>query len=393
MAEETEIEEAARWFLRLQDDDADANTFLEWQRWLHATPGNRSAYRQIESTVLRTGPGSAAPTLPTQAEMDADPYDGSLTIKEWRDLPFIETSISANVRRPYALAGLASIAFLAASLLAGDGLDRARHGAFLFATSPGKRGTYNLPDGSVITLDAGSKLEVVLTQNERSLRLIRGEAYFRVARDRSRPFIVHVVHMQARAVGTVFDVHVNDQNTVVAVLEGKVEVSTGAPVPPERIGGHSVSAPSTPSGSAASLGAQPGGATDTVPFAAQVGPGEAIEYTPEGTLAVLPRSAAALTTVWLEGRRVYSSEPLRDVLADVRRYSGRQIEVADAAAGKLRFTGSIRLDNTDAWLKALPVALPVSLFEREDGCLVVRSREAGPNPDSVPNAHKQPRQT
>jgi transmembrane sensor len=389
MAEETDLEEAARWFMRLQDDEADASTFLEWQRWSHAAPGNRSAYEEIESTVLRTGPGSAATTLPTQAEMDADLYDGSSTIREWRNFAF--TGTTARVRRPYAFAGMASIALMAISLLAGDRLDGGRNAAFLFTTSPGTRGTYNLPDGSVITLDADSILQVVLTENERSLRLTRGEAYFRVAKDRSRPFIVNVVDMRARAVGTVFDVHVNDQNTVVAVLEGKVEVSTGAPVPPDRLGSHFESVPSTASGSATSLGAQPRGASDTVPFAAQVGPGEAIEYTRAGTFAVLPRSAAALTTFWLKGRRVYSNEPLRNVLTDVQRYSGRKIEIADGAAGDLGFTGSILLDNADAWLKALPVALPVSLLERGDGSLVVHSRERAPDPGSAPSAHHQGR--
>ena len=49
----TVADQAARWFLRLQENTASSQSFIEWQQWLNAAPEHRVVYEQIEDTVLR----------------------------------------------------------------------------------------------------------------------------------------------------------------------------------------------------------------------------------------------------------------------------------------------------------------------------------------------------
>src|SRR5262245_49742963 len=73
--------EAAQWFLKLQDSDADPQTFLEWQRWMQADSGHRMAFALFEPKLrLKMG---ATRLIPTADEIAADDYDGSLPVAEW----------------------------------------------------------------------------------------------------------------------------------------------------------------------------------------------------------------------------------------------------------------------------------------------------------------------
>jgi transmembrane sensor len=94
----------------------------------------------------------------------------------------------------------------------------------------------------------------------------------------------------------------------------------------------------------------------------------------DGNLQALPEHEAPLATAWLEGRRQYRNEPLRYVLADVDRYTGQKIELANEAAGDLRFTGTLNFQNSAAWLRGLSVALPVIVTQEDDGILLVKQK-------------------
>src|SRR5262245_63689126 len=67
-------------------------------------------------------------------------------------------------------------------------------------------------------------LKATLRRNVRDIEMLRGEAYFRVAHDQARPFIVHTASLHVRAVGTSFDVRTSSDRVVVAVEEGMVVV-------------------------------------------------------------------------------------------------------------------------------------------------------------------------
>ena len=348
-AKKTE-EEAARLFMELHQDDAKSQAFIEWQRWMNADPSHRAAYERIEQTMMRLKI-PVKPPLPSAEEMAADEYDGSMSVEEWQSLPRA-TRKSSWVRFSIA-AGLAVLSLVVAGGLWLDRHYRVQHGTLALHTSAGERREFELPEGSRITLDADSALIVELTPELRSLQLTRGEAYFKVAKDAARAFIVRAGNAQVRAIGTAFDVRMSADRTVVAVTDGRVEVTSEASQPAKAsVDKHSVQ----------------------TFLAARVSAGEAVSYASNAGLQELPAAEASLATSWLNGRRQYHNEPLRYVLADIDRYTGKHIEIAAGPTGDLEFTGTLDLNNTAAWIKGLSVALPVKIAEGTEGELSIEAR-------------------
>jgi transmembrane sensor len=360
-------DQAAHWFLRLQESTADSATFIEWQAWLNAAPENRAAYEEIEDVVLRLGRVAVVPQVPSAQEMAQDAYDGSQSIAEWKSLqdaaqlrarsghPQQANRGWGRVNRLAIAACLAMIALIV-SILWPQHAPVSQLGEFSYKTAPGQRQVVQLPEGSAVTLDADSVLSVQLSAARRSLKLTRGEAYFRVAKDPHRPFVVSAGSAQVTAVGTAFNVHLSDDRTVVAVTEGKVDFVV------------------TPKSAAAAQADASRPLPTQALLATQVAAGQAVSYRDNGSLQPLPAKQAPLATAWLEGRREYRNEPLRYVLADVDRYTGQRMELASDAAGDLSFTGTLNLKNSEAWLRGLSVALPVTITQKEDGVLSVALR-------------------
>ena len=76
-----------------------------------------------------------------------------------------------------------------------------------YSTGIGEQRSLALEDGSSIKLNAMSRIRVRFTATRRDIELIEGQAFFRVAKDKTRPFIVESKGTQVRAVGTEFDVY------------------------------------------------------------------------------------------------------------------------------------------------------------------------------------------
>ncbi len=344
------LETAARWFVQVQTETGTAQSFIGWQQWLAACPDHRRAYEQIEDAAL--GARALPPTalrLPTDVDMTKDAYDGSQSIADWRRAQTTRAlgARAGRARRWPVRAGFSIAACTAAALVIGiwhlareDATPDVRNE--MYRTTHGQRQTIDLPDGSTVTLDADSTLQVQYGERIRQLQLQRGEAYIQVAKDAQRRFAVNAGSTQIVALGTAFNIRLSENRIVVAVTDGKVKVTVAAM--------HT---------------------TSSMQLVAEVSAGEAVFYSDSGRLQAMPSTEAALATSWLHGRRQYRNEPLRYVLADIDRYIGRRIEVADEAAGELKFTGSLNLHNSAAWLRGLNVALPVRITELEDGGLSV----------------------
>lgn len=93
-------------------------------------------------------------------------------------------------------------------------------------TLPGSKLNLKLPDGTTIKLNAGSKLRFPehFTGKIREVYL-EGEAFFNVAHDPSRPFIIHAGKIETRVLGTSFNVKAHDSLVQVVVVTGKVSVT------------------------------------------------------------------------------------------------------------------------------------------------------------------------
>ncbi len=98
-----------------------------------------------------------------------------------------------------------------------------------FATQRGQRVVVQLADGSSVTLDGATTLDVTLADDRRIVALQRGEAYFDVAHDPKRPFIVHAGGSSARVLGTAFDLNLTRAQVELDVYRGAVRFGQTAP--------------------------------------------------------------------------------------------------------------------------------------------------------------------
>jgi transmembrane sensor len=196
-----------------------------------------------------------------------------------------------------------------------------------YETAIGAQKKFALADGSIVTLNTNSRIDVEIRDHSRNVRLVRGEAYFEVVHDKSRPFTVCANRYEVRDIGTAFAVHLLDKGLVnVKVTKGSVEIAA-----PARRGNRD---------GAKSLGVFAAG-RDVV-FGHKVERAELISD------AELSRKLA-----WRQGQLIYSGQPLADVLADISRYSDIEIELADPALKDVPVGGAFSVDQTEAIFAAL----------------------------------------
>lgn len=207
------------------------------------------------------------------------------------------------------------------------------------ATSVAQRRTLRLADGSQVELNARTSLLVDFTGTERHVRMADGEAFFTVAKNKARPFIVETPGGAVRVTGTVFDVHADTPtNLTVTVVEGSVQVNPN----------------------------------DSAPVSLHANDQLKVE---SGHAAVQSLATAELddALAWRRGQVVFDGTRLDQALAQFARYHGRTITAAPAVAN-LRVSGRYNLDNVDAFLTDIESVLPVQESRESSGAIVVTPR-------------------
>ncbi|MDH1629482.1 FecR family protein [Pseudomonas mosselii] len=191
-----------------------------------------------------------------------------------------------------------------------------------YATTTGETRSLQLEDGSRIQLNTDSALQVELDAGERRVRLLRGEAWFEVTRDPSRPFVVRAGDGWVRVIGTRFSVAEAHGQARVQLAQGKVEVRAGT--------GQGVF----------------------------LEPGQAVEYAASGPGSVHGFEPAR-AFAWRERQLVFSQQPLGEVVAELNRYWPGQTVVLGDGLRQRKVSGVFDIDKPDAVLKALTHTLGV----------------------------------
>jgi transmembrane sensor len=191
----------------------------------------------------------------------------------------------------------------------------------MFTTGIGETRMIPLADGSVVTLNTDSSMSVKFTESVRRIRLEKGEAFFNVAKNRARPFIVDAQNTEIRAVGTSFTVRALPQRPIlILVQEGVVEVTrTGTPdVAPVRAVAETQTA---------------------VPIAAPI------------VTHSVPRLQVARNLAWRFGRIALENEALEDAAEEFARYSNTRI-IVDPAVAHFTVTGRYASNDPVGFAKA-----------------------------------------
>ncbi|WP_245513104.1 FecR family protein [Enterovirga rhinocerotis] len=204
-------------------------------------------------------------------------------------------------------------------------------------TGIGEVRTIRLADGSTLELNTDSAVIVRFSQAERRVLLLRGEAFFDVARNPDRPFVVEASMLSATALGTRYGVRAPDGSFSgsVGVESGRVAVA----------GGHD---------------------------RAVLRAGEAAGVTAQGQLGVR-QADISNETAWRSGKLVFSNRPLREVMAALERYRHGRIVVMDDKAAEQLVSGIFDLNDTDDALRVLEENLPVSIIRVTGIMTIVRS--------------------
>lgn len=291
---------AAAWHVRVMSDAATEADWLAFETWLAESPEHGRAYEAVEQVW---------------ADLDAAPSQAATNVVRMTPRPSRRV-----IWMGAAAASLAAVVGLGVMLQANGPK------AESYVTAFGERRVIDLPDGSHVTLNGGSRIAVAMSRNERRVFMADAQAVFDVAKDPSRPFIIQAGDRQIRVVGTEFDVLRHDGQVRVTVRRGVVEV-------------------------------RPAGQPHAAPLARLV-KGQALSHRegkPGDTVAAADPDAAL---AWTEGRLVFQGEPLGEVAATLNRYVTTPIVVAPDAQA-LPVTATLTLGKEDDMLASLAAFLPV----------------------------------
>ena len=363
-------EQASDWLVELRVGDIDVAARQRFDAWLRTSPEHIRAYLELSSIWEDGGDpkldrNNSTDMLIAQARAATNviPLDLRAEPRPLSVSPPIVSDAKMRVSRPrfFAAAAVVIVCFGAAASTWIYGW-----GSATYATGIGEQKLIQLADGSTLELNSRSRARVHFSESERTVDLLEGQALFRVAKDHTRPFIVHSDATLVRAVGTQFDVYRKASGTTVTVVEGRVAVlpaglSGETPVNAETI--HSPGLESAPNSSSpsdnhpstASTAVMTSGRkapdlqasnADLFPRSADMAAGQAIFLSAGEQLTVTSaakaqpiRANVAAATAWTQRRLVFNSTPLTDVAQEFNRYNVRQLTVSNVELEQFHVSG------------------------------------------------------
>lgn len=314
------------------------------QAWLAANPADRDLVERLN--------GAATVEAPTDVDVEAALARVHRAMAEraesaapTRALPFAP----AKSRRPViwiaGLAAAAAAAFVAVSRLTDRPAPAGE--ARTYATGVGQRDSVRLADGSQVILGPQSRLEVP-GEFGRATRTVAlaGDGYFDVAHDAAKPFRVRANDALVEDIGTTFTVESDvGGETTVAVTSGSVR-----------------------------LGAAKSGTAAVVLEAGDRGSVDAA-----GQARAQRKAVREEDTSWVRGRLAFRDAPLSRVIAEMERWYGVSIRVADSSLASRHITTSFAGESVDEALRILGLTMGASI-ERRGDTVVVTSVRGTPKP-------------
>lgn len=208
-------------------------------------------------------------------------------------------------------------------------------------TSIGEQRAVKLPDRSVVYLNTNSRAEVHFSDQVRGIRLLQGEALFAVERDPKRPFRVYANGVQVEAIGTQFNVRRSSSETVVAVVEGRVAITTV-------------------------------GRSNDVPAQAKaLAAGEQARVAVDGRLEQQVIDDIAIATAWRRRQLVFHQTPFSEVAEEVGRYNASpRLQFEGEVLRARRLDGVFAADEPETLIQFLAQDPELSVIRRGDTVLI-----------------------
>jgi transmembrane sensor len=323
-------EEAAEWCMRLADGDLVAEDWHTWKRWI-AIPENRAAFEATARVWEGVGVAAGRP------EVIHFRAQALVLMREAHNRRWTKR-ILRSWRRPMAVAA-SILVMVTASIFA------FRAFPDVYATDIGERRVVNLGDGSRLTLDASSRIEVRLRGDRRDLRLTAGRARFDVAPDPLRPFSVAAGGKVVVAIGTSFSVEKLRNDLHVVLYKGRVDVLDDQRSIATQVGTQSQTSPIT--------------LTPGRQLIAHIEPRSA------GSGTIVPIDTARSLS-WESGQLNFVDEPLSSAVERINRYARTKLVISDPAIASYVINGVFAAGDTDAFVEAVATFLPVEVTRKSD---------------------------
>lgn len=299
---------AAEWLVRRESEGWSDADRIAFDQWVGEETAHRIAVIRLETVWRKAG------RLRVSALNGGEGPTDALATRSSEEFGIDRRPVRRRWLWPTAIA--ASLALISIPIY------QAAHRPETYTTAVGGFQHLPLADGSRIDLNTNSRIAVAYSDRVRRLDLEQGEAFFEVAKNPDRPFVVHVGGYRVTAVGTAFTVKLRGGELDVIVSEGRVRID----------------GPAT-AGEKARPAFASAGQTATVAG---------------GTSVVRPLEAAAIDQAlsWRDGLLIFEDRPLGEVAAEFNRYNRVQLAVDPSATGVI-VDGSFRASNVQGFIRLL----------------------------------------
>ncbi|MBB5986744.1 FecR family protein [Sphingobium lignivorans] len=303
---------AAAYFSHLRSPMATPEDYLAFDSWFARDERNRAAWAKVERAWEGAGRAADDPRI---AAFREHARTSSRPAPLWRrPMPALAAVLAlvAIVSAPFMYRIATDRQPAASSALAGHTI----------AAGIGQQASFHMTDGSVVTVNTASKVVVAESELRRLARLDYGEAFFEVAKNARKPFVVEVGKVSVTALGTAFSVRNLDGAIHVALAEGRVRVDV------------------------------PG--KDSAAKSVILEPGTSLSF----ARGVLSESKSDVTRMlaWRQGMLSFDRTPLAEAVAEINRYTQQEIAIVSPEIAERRISGSFRIGITRGFLQSLEAA-------------------------------------
>lgn len=321
--------QAVRWIVRLNSGTATPGDRREFEAWLAAGPEHRHEFEQLSRMwAALDGTQSLLTAEIAKAEQLWERYTANRQAAgrwSWRSVA-------------WPAAGAAALVLMLVTAWWWMRLPE----VWMYETAKGAQRQVTLADGSMVMLNTDTRLTVQFSSRTRLIRLGQGEAWFTVRHDERRPFTVQVANGTIRDIGTQFMVNKAPQAVRVNVWEGVVEVGLRAP---------------DESGAAA--------------HPAILREGQQVSYDEEGRMSDIRSFDREMVGSWKDGKLIFRSQPLKQVLTEVARYRPEEIRLLDPSLEEFPVSGVFHIHDLEHVIPILEDALPIRAHRVGTNLIVV----------------------
>ncbi|WP_177229258.1 FecR family protein [Dyella sp. OK004] len=312
-------EQAAHWLARLLDSDVSAEEQAAFEHWRAASPENDSAYREMERLWAQSSETIKHPAILAAADR---------AMRSDRQRARFRGSWPLKIALAAAAVLVVGVFASRWAVVPSDPLGT--H----YASMAGQQRTLHFKDGSSVVLDTDSEVVERYSAGTRRVDLLHGRAQFQVKGDHAWPFVVHTQGGTVTAVGTLFQVRMQDKVAAVTLLEGRLEV-----VAPPR-----------------------NGASQTRSLTA----GQQVKYDRSGQMSAVHDADRPLAEGWTTGRLVVHDWRLSELVAEMNRYSAMQLIVADPSLEDIHISGNFSAGDQTSLIQMLQQGWPIAVHQVSD---------------------------